>query len=286
MKPNFLKFVACLVSILLSSLSFDAIGASFDCSKARSKMEKAICSNNELGMLDEYLAISFGDVKNFFSKTFFIKYIKTSQLSWLKETSWSFEQSNEIEFLIRSYQERIKILVDSKKYKFGFKVFEGKIDTKNKTIIQLQSDDPNNYFYISLTPLSKDLIFVSDFYQKPSLPDDIRPRCERNNRVYRLSKAKELQSGDLFEPSYLSSIAAAIYANNKTVLTQKNKNETIEDIVIDLRSLSNILMDETTLTIDYKFGGFFHSCATAEISIKISEIKKYLNKDFAKELGF
>ena len=275
-----------IILIFLSLLAFNATSASFDCSKARSKMEKAVCSSDELGVLDEKLAASYGDLKNSFSKDFFAKYVKSNQVNWLKATSRSFEESKKIEFLTKSYQDRIKTLVESKKDKFGFKVFEGKIDTENKAIAQLQKDDRNNYFYTSLTPLSRDLIFVRMSFEKPSLPDDGVPRCEGYNKFYRISTNKNLQSADLFEPNYLSAIASLIYAQNKSDFTDYDKNEAIENIVIDLSGLNNLLIDGKTLTIDHKFGQYSHSCAYVPISIKISEIKKYLKNEFAKELGF
>jgi len=273
--------------IFMSVLSCNANGASFDCSKAKSRMEKAICSNDELGVLDEKLAASYGDLKNFFSKDFFSKHVKSSQLSWLKATSKSFEESKKIEFLKKSYLDRIETLSEGKKSKFGFKLFEGKIDTDNKAILKLQREDPHNEYYgVSLIPLSSDLIFVNSSYTKPSLSDDPVPRCENYNKIYRLSKARELGSSDLFESSQLNAVASLIYAKNKSVLSEGIKNEIIENIVIDLNGLSNVSIDGVVLNIDYKFGGYSHSCASAPIEIKISEIRKYLKQDFARELGF
>jgi uncharacterized protein len=272
--------------IFLSLLSCNANGASFDCSKAKTRMEIAICSNDELGVLDEKLAASYGDLKNFFSKDFFSKYVKSSQLRWLKATSKSFEESKKIEILKKAYLDRIETLIEGKKEKFGFRLFDGKIDTENNAIRQIQKDKPSDYFYVNLIPLSRDLIFVGNSFEKPSLNDDPVPRCENYNKIFRLSKAKELQVSDLFELSQLTSMSSLIYANNKSVLSEGSKNEIIENIVMDLNGFNNVLIDGVTLRIDYKFGGYSHSCASAPIEIKISEIKKYLKKDFAKELGF
>jgi uncharacterized protein len=276
--------------IFMSVLACNANSASFDCARAKSRMEKAICSNDELSVLDEKLAASYGDLKIFFSKDFFSKYVKSSQLSWLKATSKSFEESKKIETLKKAYLDRINTLIQGKKSKFGFKLFEGKIDTDNKAILKLQRDARDNphdqYYWVNLSPLSNDLIFVGSAYNKPSLEDDLVPRCENYNKIFRLSKTKELKSSDLFELSQLDAIASLIYTKNKSDLSDAKKGEVIGNIAIDLESLDNVSIDGSTLTIDYKFGGYSHSCAYVPIQIKINEIKKYLNKDFAKELGF
>jgi uncharacterized protein len=264
----------------MSVLTCNANGASFDCSKAKSRMEKAICSNDELGVLDEKLAASYSDLKNFFSKDFFSKYVKSSQLSWLKATSKSFEESKKIETLKKAYLDRIDTLIQGKKSKFGFKLFEGKIDTENKIIRQFQNNSRE------LVPLSADIIFASQGYDQPSLPESPVPRCENFNKIFRVSTGKDFKASDIFDPKHLTAIASLIYTANKSDLSDAKRDEVIENIAIDLENLDNVSIGGSTLTIDYKFGGYSHSCAYVPIQIKINEIKKYLNKDFAKELGF
>jgi uncharacterized protein len=45
-----------LIAALLMICSTTVSAASFNCAKAKSKVEKAICSDNELSLLDEDLA--------------------------------------------------------------------------------------------------------------------------------------------------------------------------------------------------------------------------------------
>ena len=84
--------------IFLSASNLQA--ASFDCVKASSKMEKAICSNPELSRLDEKLAEAY---KNALSKD---KSIKGAQVAWIKDTA----KCGDDACIRESYTARIKEL--------------------------------------------------------------------------------------------------------------------------------------------------------------------------------
>lgn len=72
-----------LKGLFFSSTSY---AASFDCSKARSNMEKAICQNETLSKLDEKLSLTYKDSRVKLSPTANQTLI-ASQRSWLRFTS-------------------------------------------------------------------------------------------------------------------------------------------------------------------------------------------------------
>ena len=70
------------VGLLFGALSHTAFAASFDCSKAKSEMEKAICSDQKLSALDEHLgryyAVAVEELKDGASC------LKAEQRDWVK----------------------------------------------------------------------------------------------------------------------------------------------------------------------------------------------------------
>lgn len=58
--------------------------ASFDCNKATSKIEKAICTNSELSTLDEKLAKRYIDIRNSISNKLQPS-LKEEQIDWIKD---------------------------------------------------------------------------------------------------------------------------------------------------------------------------------------------------------
>ncbi len=87
-----------LILILLTSLSL--FGASFDCTKATTKVEKMICQDTELSRLDEKLSQIYS------SFTLLTKEIKTDQRAWMKQRN----QCQDRNCIKESYQTRIQEL--------------------------------------------------------------------------------------------------------------------------------------------------------------------------------
>jgi uncharacterized protein len=69
--------------------------ASFDCEKAKSKIEKAICGDKELSLIDEALAKTYGDARSRLGETD-KAYLKNAQLNWIKSlrTTCAAESTN------------------------------------------------------------------------------------------------------------------------------------------------------------------------------------------------
>ncbi len=55
------RFIAALAGLLLALTALPAAAASFDCAKARTKVEKLICKDPQLSRQDEDLAKAFGE---------------------------------------------------------------------------------------------------------------------------------------------------------------------------------------------------------------------------------
>ncbi|MCO5411118.1 lysozyme inhibitor LprI family protein [Ralstonia mojiangensis] len=81
-----------------------AITASFDCSKASSKIEKLICSTPETGDADRRLAAAYASAK---SKSFDANALRSDQLAWMKQQR---NACNDTACLLKTTEARIQAL--------------------------------------------------------------------------------------------------------------------------------------------------------------------------------
>lgn len=97
-----LSLITCL-SITLSS----ALAASFDCQKANTPTEQAICANDDLSALDEQLSLTYR--AHLGSPELDSGQLKKAQRSWLRNTRQRCEAADAIsECLSDAYRERIE----------------------------------------------------------------------------------------------------------------------------------------------------------------------------------
>lgn len=89
----------------IASFSSIASGASFDCSKARTAVEKKICSSEELSALDDVLGAKYKETKTALPIGADWS-IDESQFEWLKQR----DKCRTIDCLVAKYKERIKEL--------------------------------------------------------------------------------------------------------------------------------------------------------------------------------
>lgn len=91
------------LTVLISTLaiSFTSHGASFDCTKASSEVEKIICQTPSLSTLDDTLAKAYSNAR---SKSADIEKLKSEQINWIKNTR---QCKNDIECITNSYKKRI-----------------------------------------------------------------------------------------------------------------------------------------------------------------------------------
>ena len=92
--------------LVLSTLTPIVHAASFDCKKAKSKVEKSICENAELSRLDEQLAAVY---KATMSTHPLPKYVKARQKDWLDLNQYC-DNKKFVQCLKNNYIERIEEL--------------------------------------------------------------------------------------------------------------------------------------------------------------------------------
>jgi uncharacterized protein len=253
--------------------------ASFDCAKARTQMEISICSNSELGKLDEQLASTYNDLKVHYSDNFFKSVIRKDQLNWLKTTSKKFESEKNIKNLINAFDYRISTLGKGKVTTFGYKIFNGQIDTTDKNINEIQK---NGY----VTILSQDLIFSESEDINPSTDSSPTPQCYQLNKFYSVSKKTKLNGKDFFNTTALRQIAIELFKDPYLKDRNFDKDVVIESITENLENrLEEVSIKNGILTVHH-ITGFYSGCADSSASINLNQVKKYLTKYLQNQLGF
>lgn len=106
--------------LVLALMTLSLFGASFDCSKATSDVEKMICKDDELSKMDENLTITFWQAMN---KVYDKSELKKEQSLWIKERN----KCQDIKCIQTQYVERIKALQNpiGLKSKVEYAVFKG-----------------------------------------------------------------------------------------------------------------------------------------------------------------
>lgn len=102
MKTLSLKILTAVVALLCSSTLVSA--ASFNCSKAASANEIAICSDAELSNLDEVLAAAYKAARKSVADS---KKLKSEQINWIKSLGTC---DGNVACLITAYKSRLSIL--------------------------------------------------------------------------------------------------------------------------------------------------------------------------------
>ena len=163
MKPYIYK-LSSVSSLLLFAISYftSVNAASFDCKKASSKTEIAICKNKSLSSLDTELATAYKKLKNKSSsevKNILIK----SQRKWIKERNKYSGRSD----LINFYKARIHALkTPEMKYIAKYK------KDHNKIKYHVSSGLPSEVLPVSFDAFTKDLIIKKFFKNGPELYGD------------------------------------------------------------------------------------------------------------------
>jgi len=258
-----------------------ANGASFDCKKASSSIEKAICSNQELGVLDERLSESYKQSRTTFSPEFFKKYVQKDQVNWLKGLK-STCTVNFDKCLIGEFQKRIKFLADSSLKNKGYLIFNGKIDSTDLFIKKINEKG-------SVTILSEDLFLAEYEDVQPSEAQSPTPRCERSNSYFRKSDGKQLLNKDLFILSNAKQLSLEL-AN--ILLKDKDNKDRVQnkaDLISDLEAKVNDELSEITITKEYiKFDHVLSrssECAYVSMQVSTKAFVNFLTPYLRKQLG-
>lgn len=242
MSFKYLLFVLALAGIAHSN---PTEAASFDCQKARTNMERTICSSPALSKLDETLSLAYKTARAELSSTAQATLV-SSQRSWLRfigvyclldTQAAAVSQREATECLLRVYQSRIKELNETGKIVAGFKTFTA-IDnhirvTKAQEAVYvverkfIQVDDT--------TDTGRSLNAYLGFANQPELTEDrgaesfdtqlsqrsadwllkqthieiftgAYPSSQTECGIYSLSKQRPLKIGDIFQSREWSAI--------------------------------------------------------------------------------
>jgi uncharacterized protein YecT (DUF1311 family) len=277
---NFSLFVLYLGSIVLTFSIFipEANAASFDCKKAKSKTEIAICSDKELDELDSQLGSSYTELKKTYSADFFNKVIVRSQRQWIKNNS-----NNDIDTLKKNYRKRLHLLNTSAILVFGYKSFENKIDSIDPFIIKIQKDADG------IEIISNDLFLVKKEIFTSSEETRLTPRCFTLNKLFRKSDGESLGFNEVFDKTKKNLIYDKILELALNQLKERGENVSKKEIIEEIsQKLEN---DFNEVTINSKLFSINHflsrpsECADTEISMPTKELAPFLTPYMKKQLN-
>lgn len=163
---KYLKQIRWFVILLFCEqvITLSAQAASFDCSKASTMVEKNICSNHELSVLDEILNAAY-------HRTLVTSVneqdIKRSQQTWLNERNACFDS----ECLTRVYEERIEWLTKQQRVPMQYKL----VMSKNDAVCQQALDSYNKHVFEEFPLPPANFIRLYEDYPKHP-PDGISPK--------------------------------------------------------------------------------------------------------------
>ena len=129
-----------IVGIVLLAICKGTFAASFDCNKAATATEKAICSDTELSKLDETMGAVYTKVYSINPD------IKSSQRDWIKGNRQCSESSNLVNCLKESYKNRLSgltQLTDENRGWIGFEI-NGLVNTNQGTGVAVGKISPNS----------------------------------------------------------------------------------------------------------------------------------------------
>jgi uncharacterized protein len=235
-----------LFAAMLALTFAQASAASFDCAKARSANEKAICSNAELGSLDERLNAVYRDLRVKFSPDFFKREVQPRQLNWLKSlrqctptVQKGRTQVADEQCLIKAFKSRISELTESLTAKHGYMIFEGRVDSP-ETIFK-------EYGFFS--PISKDLFRLDSSGIDDTVERRGRMSCYYDFNLVSKSGNRLLKFEDMFilnkKQELISAVKKAIFQIIKKPDQYQIDNITDENIEERLEALEFEELDST-----------------------------------------
>lgn len=227
-----------LLATVLITLSTTGYSASFDCAKAKSPIEKAICSDSELGSLDEQLGHIYTSLRNNLSESAKAK-LRLHQTTWIK--SLSTDCSAEIKgkdikklaaCLNASYKSRVDLLETYTKPISGMYKYPSLGKTTNISVEFFDGSTPNVIFVnniiekvmktdyvdnftldIKISPLGDSAVKVA---RNINTEDGAHPDFDANWYYIDVSKPTSLKLEDFFKKTNIQELSVAILNKLKT----------------------------------------------------------------------
>lgn len=228
-----------LLATVLITLSTTGYSASFDCVKAKSPIEKAICSDSELGSLDEQLGNIYTSLRNNLSGSAKAK-LRLHQTTWIKSlsTDCSIEiKGKDIKKLATclnaSYKLRVALLETYTKPISGMYKYPSLGKTTNVSVEFFDGSTPNVIFVnniieksmetddyagnftldIEISPLAGSAVKVA---RHIATEDGSHPDFDINWYYIDVSKPISLKLEDFFKKTKLQELSVAILNKLKT----------------------------------------------------------------------
>lgn len=99
-----MKHFCSTLFMALIFVSIPSLGASFDCTKARTEMEKTICNDSELNTADETLGRIYTQLRRTLPRSKFRR-LKIKQRAWLKQER-NMCNSDDVACILQKYQKK------------------------------------------------------------------------------------------------------------------------------------------------------------------------------------
>ena len=199
-----LKLIVISTLLITSNLySSEKIQPSFDCSKAKTRVEKLICSDEDISRVDRDMQKAYDLMMGKYDLAYmneeakeeikpYLKKLKQSQIDWVKERDACSSKKDKKEFnscVFSKYINRIESIVPSYNWRIGFS-----INDKNSTNDLCYNYFTQKFWMDSPKPVNKDNPPYGEdkeFYEKfliDVLDDDIAKRELNTTKNYYYTK--------------------------------------------------------------------------------------------------
>lgn len=275
----------------------DAYCASFDCSKAKSSIEKSICANPKASRLDEELNVLYKQIMIKLSPEA-QKAMYYEQMQWLR-TLLEKKTPREI---INIYKQRIAEIKKIPQY--GYNIYT--IKNKNITYQQIADKDEfsikiNNLvknlvnesvkgvivlddLTITIKQISNNIIKVESFC---NYSGGVHPDYMRECYYFHRQTGKALTASDLFNFTNVNCIIDVMLKQINSNYTKEEKECFFEinaaSITEKLKNIKDISLDKKTLNIDLNL---YRACRSLELfKVADDKIKPFMSEFLRSELG-
>jgi uncharacterized protein len=283
-----------------------ANAASFDCAKAKSQMEKAICADTALGELDEKLGAVYSSVRSNLSESAKNK-VRAHQVLWLKgvTSSCSSESKNKdsskyVSCLTNLYKSRISFLEGYLKpiagtYKYpalgaksniSWDFFDGNSPASALTnglidkIVKLNDIQAEDELTINISLISKSIAYIEiNIYSNGGA----HPDFGQNWYYLDLAAPKELKADFFFHKTKIQELSKVILKKLKTGADKETLEcyESIDEAYISdffKSDLSSVKVGVKSISIQLGVPRYCRALDSVDIEINI--LKPYITENY------
>ena len=295
---NYVQNLSLIIILCCVFFSVNANAASFDCQKASTWLEKAVCSNPELSKLDEEMAKAYHDALASLSPEG-QKETRQYQKQWLKEeppTCKKDEPADSVECLKDIYEKRIKQLQHSL-IKFSDRIFRNvylHYSGPAKTCPLGWVTDDRTYPQIE-NPRDENEKFWNNYLSKQATDHfKYTKACQNTNDEYSVTFSnKHLISVEFMRSMYVQGAGSPLqsFAVSLSWLLESKRELQASDLFDDktdwrnkITALVSQKLQEEKIAQYLKREHPYHTIGTSEIMYKVTSPREWvISKD---GLGF